>query len=431
MNQPRPLIVVFGATGATGGAVVRHLRSAWRVRAVTRNPDGARALELVEQGVEVVRGDLDDPDTIAPCLQGAHGVFSVQDFWEHGFEKEVQQGCSLADLAVAAGVQHFVYSSVEGADRNSEIPHFESKWRVEQHLKKQLDLSFTIIRPVFYMENFLKGDLPEQILNGTLALALDPQTRLQMCAVDDIGRLVAQVFGDRNAYLARTLPLAGDELTGQQAAAVFGRVMDRPIDYVELPIEVMRQFSQEMATMFEWYDSVGHSVVLADIALATPTDFEAWLRSTDWRAARALEGKDTDWERDKDDHSTSHKDRTSVSGESPAFGEGLLLGKFCAINYIKAEPHYRERFEALFMDRAHAVDSLQGFLGMQVLRPREEDGEYLVVSWWDRVEDFNAWRTNPAFLMGHRGFGDLKTARKSGQKPPMASRFSTYDVFSE
>ena len=160
MNQPRPLIVVFGATGATGGAVVRHLRSTWRVRAVTRNPDGARALELVEQGVEVVRGDLDDPDTIAPCLQGAHGVFSVQDFWEHGFEKEVQQGCSLADLAVAAGVQHFVYSSVEGADSNSEIPHFESKWRVEQHLHHPPEEASGLVLHD-HSTGLLHGELPQ------------------------------------------------------------------------------------------------------------------------------------------------------------------------------------------------------------------------------------------------------------------------------
>lgn len=200
---------------------------------------------------------------------------------------------------------------------------------------------------------------------------------------------------------------------------------------MEMPLEVIQQVSVEMATMFEWYDAKGHDVVLKDTCLANPTSFDAWLRATGWQT-RTIQTKGVDWSRDKDDHSTSHKAPTSLVGErgtAGAFGNGQLLGKFCAINYIKAEPHYRERFEGLFRNRAHAADSQQGFVGMQVLRPQEDDGEHLVVTWWDRAEDFNAWRTNPAFLKGHRGFEDLKEARKMGKKPPMISRFSTYEAF--
>lgn len=294
----------------------------------------------------------------------------------------------------------------------------------------RLNLPVTILRPVFYMENLLKGDLPQQVRNGTLALALDPEKPLQMCAVDDIGRLAANVFADREAYLGKTLPLAGDELTGKQAAAIFSRVLQRDIDFVELPLEVMRRYSAEMATMFEWYNERGHAVVLKDTILPEAMDFNAWLRVTGWQD-HAIQTKGVDWDRDMDDHSTSQKDSISMESERYAFGEGLLMGKFVAINYINAEPDYRERFESLFRTRAHAVDSLQGFLGMQVLRPQKEADDYLVVTWWDRAEDFNAWRKNPAFLKGHRGFADLKEARKLGKKPPMVSRFSTYEVFAE
>jgi len=191
----------------------------------------------------------------------------------------------------------------------------------------------------------------------------------------------------------------------------------------------MKQFSEEMATMFEWYNEFGHTAVIKDAALPKFTCLDAWLRASGWQD-RTLEAKGVDWDRDKDDHSTTQKAPTSMPCDT-SFGKGQLLDKFCAINYIAAEPHYQARFEDLFMNRAHAVDGLQGFLGMQVLRPREKDGEYLVVSWWDAAEDFNAWRTNPAFLKGHRGFADLKEARKKKERPPMASRFNTYDIFSE
>jgi uncharacterized protein YbjT (DUF2867 family) len=69
-------------------------------------------------------------------LRGAYGVFSVQDFCAVGATREVQQGKNLADAAKQAGVEHFVYSSVGGAERNSGIDHWESKWEIEKHIRK-------------------------------------------------------------------------------------------------------------------------------------------------------------------------------------------------------------------------------------------------------------------------------------------------------
>lgn len=102
--------------------------------------------------------------------------------------------------------------------------------------------------------------------------------------------------------------------------------------------------------------------------------------------------------------------------------------KFVAINYIHCEPHYRTRFEELFGSRAHAIDRMPGFIDMQVLKPNGE-GEYLIVSHWASEEAFKTWTTSPEFLEGHkRGFEDIRKARESGNKPPMASTFKTYEV---
>ncbi|GIV52128.1 MAG: hypothetical protein KatS3mg038_2649 [Candidatus Kapaibacterium sp.] len=105
------------------------------------------------------------------------------------------------------------------------------------------------------------------------------------------------------------------------------------------------------------------------------------------------------------------------------------MSNFVAINRIYCREDYRQRFEQLFATRAHAIDRMPGFLGMQVLRPQREGEPYLVVSFWESKEAFEAWTGSPEFLEGHRrGFEDVRRAREQGQEPPMRSEFVTYDV---
>lgn len=102
---------------------------------------------------------------------------------------------------------------------------------------------------------------------------------------------------------------------------------------------------------------------------------------------------------------------------------------FVAINHIRCHEEYRERFEELFRTRAHAIDRMPGFCGMQVLRPQKPDEPYLVVSFWESQEAFRAWVGSPEFLEGHRrGFEDMRAARERGEEPPMTSEFVTYEV---
>ena len=116
-------VLITGATGRQGGAVIRHmLPKGWKLRALTRNPDSKVAQELARRGIEVVHGDLEDLTSLDGAARGAYGVYSVQDFWSVGARREVQQGKNLADAAKKAGVVHFVYSSVGGAERNLAPP---------------------------------------------------------------------------------------------------------------------------------------------------------------------------------------------------------------------------------------------------------------------------------------------------------------------
>jgi len=122
-------------------------------------------------------------------VRGVHGVYSVQDYWTIGAKREVQQGKNLADAAKKAGVAHFVYSSVGGAERNTGIEHWETKWEVEKHIR-QLGLPATIFRPVAFMENYYIDQVEIGILKGKLMDPIRRDKKFQTIATDDIGAFV-------------------------------------------------------------------------------------------------------------------------------------------------------------------------------------------------------------------------------------------------
>jgi len=285
MDTGNKVILVTGATGKQGGAVACSLLGdGWKVRALTRNPDKPASRMLKNSGAEVVRGSLDDRDSINHALKGVYGVYSVQNFGEHGVDKEILQGKLLADAAKAAGVSHFVYSSVSSANRRTGIPHFDSKWEVEKYIQK-LGLPATVIRPTFFMENFIATpDWQNQIFEGRLSMALKPKTRLQMIAVDDIGAFVALAFMNPDEYIGTSLDIAGDELTGPEIAGVFGSAIGKTVKFEELPIEEVRKFSEEYAIMYEWFNKTGYNVDIDALRSIYPDlkTFQRWVSEKTW-----------------------------------------------------------------------------------------------------------------------------------------------------
>ena len=139
-------IFVTGATGNQGGAVVKSLLDkGFKVKALTRNSSSRAATGLQSIAAEVVQGDLNDTNSYKKFLQDVQGVFSVQAFI-NGTQKEIEQGIKLADLVKEYHIDHLVYSSVIGADLQTGIPHWESKYKIENHIR-ELGQPFTIIRP--------------------------------------------------------------------------------------------------------------------------------------------------------------------------------------------------------------------------------------------------------------------------------------------
>jgi uncharacterized protein YbjT (DUF2867 family) len=284
-------VLVTGATGRQGGAVARRLlKRGFRVRALTRDPEKPEAVALAGLGAEVVRGDMDDPATLGGTVRGSRGVFSVQNFWESGYDGEIRQGKALVDAARGAGVSHFVQSSVGGAERESGVPHFECKREVEQHLLAS-GLPHTVLRPAAFMDDW--EEMREEILSGLLAQPLPPQTRLQQVAVEDIGAFAALAFERPGAWIGREAELAGDGLTMEEMAGTFARVTGRPVRYEQVPLEEFRrEFGGELAAMYEWFERYGYEADVAALRREHPglLTLEGYLRKNGWAGAGASEG---------------------------------------------------------------------------------------------------------------------------------------------
>ena len=279
-------VVVTGATGKQGGAVVKNLlERGHEVRAVTRNTESAKARDLASAGVKLFRASLEDTAALTKALDGATSLFAMTTPFEGGTQVETRQGVSAADAAKAAGV-HLVFSSVGSADRQTGIPHFDSKYEVEKHIV-QIGVRATVLAPVFFMENLYFGR--EQLAKGVYGSPLPPTRPLAQVTVADIGAVAVRLLEDPGRFAGRRFDLASDELTGNDVVAILSRATGRPFNYFRVPLDVVRQrMGGDAATMFEWFDRVGYTVDRAALRREFPDvafhDFESWARAQDWNA---------------------------------------------------------------------------------------------------------------------------------------------------
>ena len=279
--QTKPILVI-GATGQQGGAVARALLAkGQKVRVMTRHPE--KTASLAQAGAEVVQGNLTNQADLQMALRGVYGVFAMSTPFEAGMEAEVRQGIMLADAAKQAGVAHYVYTSVGSAHRNTGIPHFDSKWTVEQHIR-QIGLPATILRPVWFMENFTTFAKPSA--EGVLMLPMKPARKLAMVALKDIGEFGAAAFLRPKDFLGQAIDLAGDELTIPETAALLTKAMGRPIRYQEFPMDQAEAaMGHDLATMFRWFNEVGYAIDIPGLKqqFSIPlTTFAEWIKTKDW-----------------------------------------------------------------------------------------------------------------------------------------------------
>jgi uncharacterized protein YbjT (DUF2867 family) len=279
-------VVVTGSTGRQGGAVARRLLARGHtVRALTRDPNSSQANSLANAGATLIAASLEDVGAITKALEGASSLFAMTTPFGGGTDAETRQGVAAADAAGTAGV-HLVFTSVNSANRQTGVPHFDSKYEVEKHIATT-GVRATILAPAFFMENLYFGK--EQLAKGIYATALSPTRTLAQIAVADIGAVAVAVLEDAGRFTGKRLDLAGDELAGNDVVAILARVTGRHFSYTQVPLDVIRQrMGEDAVRMYEWLDRVGYAVDRPALHREFPdvsfNDFESWAKTQDWNA---------------------------------------------------------------------------------------------------------------------------------------------------
>ncbi|KAJ5152927.1 uncharacterized protein N7482_009405 [Penicillium canariense] len=291
MSAPRKTILVTGATGKQGGALIRSLLSApdtagFNIIAVTRDLASSRALKLgANFNVSVVDGDMAQPEAIFQKVGPVWGVYSVQ----VNSDAEEQQGTAIVDSAVAHGVRHFVYSSGDrgGPEKSpvnpTKVKNFAAKYRIEKHLEERAatssqQMTYTILRPVTFFEN-----LTVDIHGKGFARMWEQMgdKKLQFVSTRDIGRIAANSFLHPDDYRNVGLTLVGDELTQTEANAIFKAAVGFSMPLAPCPMASTVKFLMKgtVGDMFHWFECEGYGGDVASCRQLYPgmKDFKAWI----------------------------------------------------------------------------------------------------------------------------------------------------------
>ncbi|MFF5764658.1 NmrA/HSCARG family protein [Streptomyces tanashiensis] len=285
-------VAVTGATGAQGGATARSLLAAGhRVRALTRRPDSPAADTLRALGAEVRCADFDDRSSLDAALAGADSLFAVTAF-EGGVDVEIRQGRTLVDAAAAARLGHVVLTSVAHADRDTGVPHYESKRVVEDHLRAS-GTPWTVIGPAAFMDNYTGGWTTDGLRGGTFAWPMPAGRPLTLISSRDIGAFAALALGRRADFTGRRIDIASDERTPAEMTGILAAAMGRPVSYEEVPLAYVRSRSTDLAAMFSYFTTTGLDVDVAGLRREFPEvgwhGFDDWARSQDWASILAPE----------------------------------------------------------------------------------------------------------------------------------------------
>jgi uncharacterized protein YbjT (DUF2867 family) len=303
----KKIIAVVGATGAQGGGLVRAIlndkKSSFAVRALVRDVNSDKAKALAVLGAEVVSADIDDAESLRRALKGAYGAFFVTFFWAHlSVDKEISEAALMAKAAKEENLQHVIWSTLEDTrkfvplDDNRmptlqgkyKVPHFDGKGIADQEFIK-LGLPVTFLLTTFYWDNFIYfGMGPKKGPDGNLAITFPMgDKKLAGISAEDIGKCVYGVFKNGREFIGKTVGIAGEQVTCEQMAATFTKVLGQKVKYNSITPEVFRSFgfpgADDLGNMFQFYrDFEEYFGTSRDIKLARALNpellnFEQWL----------------------------------------------------------------------------------------------------------------------------------------------------------
>jgi uncharacterized protein YbjT (DUF2867 family) len=272
----KKIIAVVGATGAQGGglvnAILKDKKGPFAVRAITRDPNSAKAKALADAGAEVVVADIDDEKSLAKAFKGAHGAFCVTFFWAHlKPEKELSQARNMAKAAKEAGVKHVIWSTLEDTRKSIplsddrmptlmgkyKVPHFDAKGEADG-IFTELGVPTTFLVTSFYWDNFIHfGMGPKKGADGKLAITLPlGNKKLAGIAAEDIGKTAYAIFEKGGEIIGKTVGIAGGHLTGAQMAKSLTKALGQEVKYNAVPPATYRSFgftgADDLGNMFQF-----------------------------------------------------------------------------------------------------------------------------------------------------------------------------------
>jgi len=302
----KKIIAVVGSTGTQGGGLCRAIladpNGGFAVRAVTRDPNKDKAKALATNGAQVVKGDLDDVESLKKAFAGAYGVYGVTNFWEHfSGEKEKAQAKNIAEAAKAVGVKHIIWSTLEDTRKLMEagdkrmpflqekyrVPHFDAKAEADAYFA---GLPVTYLVTSFYWDNlYMFGLAPKKGDDGVYSWTFPMgNSKLAGIAAEDIGKVAYGIFKAGQNYIGKTVGITGENLTVEEMGQKLSKGLGiGPVKYNAVDADVYRGFgfpgADEMGNMFQVYRDFEKQVLgarSADVARQLNPqlqNFEQWI----------------------------------------------------------------------------------------------------------------------------------------------------------
>lgn len=277
-------ILVTGATGNQGSATVYELlKNDFEVFALTRDPQSPEAKHLQDAGAILVKGDLEEVEILKEVFQKVDGLFLVlPGVWissRETDEKEAESGIQTLKLAEEYGLEFVLYSSVMASDKQDRFrPKF--KFTIEQYLLGS-KLQGAVIRPASFMENLL---LPSfGLRDNKFVNPLPEETAISWVTTKDIGTFARIIFQNYKDFNGKTIDFGGELFTPRQILKLLEDRLNQPIEFVQVPLEMLYQQSETFARLVEMvakegYDPIDYQFILS--WMPALTSFEEWLDTT-------------------------------------------------------------------------------------------------------------------------------------------------------